>query len=407
MNEDLRKQLSDPQARQRHEAIVQLARAKDEDALPLLNTIAKTDPEPQLRQLAERAINHILNEFSSTISRKQPETPSQFPPFSNRDAENHLQQAYQQQKSGANANALQYLIKALELAPYLAGDFDVQELAHTLTGRDGILAVQMILDPRQRQELFTEKKDDNPPRNGLPKSPRSWIILLLTFIALGNLFLADGVEIINNALEDIELQKIKQSKYSINGDDYYLVLPEQMPQSGYPVLIALPDGREDTSAMLRYFADTTQELGVMLVVPDFIDYRYRTLNRNSEQLQAILNHIDDSFRIHHNGVVLFGYEDGAMVATYYANHHTDTIASVITSGGTYLYPPADESIRYVIMYGEDDELLHGATDNNVMFADVKDWSTPLNYLIIEKIGHEINSQQTDIALQVLKDSYFS
>lgn len=407
VNDSLREQLKSSQARLRHEAIVQLARAKDEDALPLLNEISKHDPEPSLRQLAERAINHILNEFSSTISRVQTEIPSDIPPFSNFEAEQHFQKAFQLKEQGANANALQYLIKALELSPDLMFDFDVQILAEALTGVNGAESAKLLTDPEKRRRFFTDKLDDDkkPPSGPLPNSPRSWIILALCLFTLGNLLLDDGMELINKALDDLEVQHLKQSMRTINGMDYFLVLPDTPPLAeGYPLLIALPDGKEDASAMLHHFAELSRKYGTILAVPDFRDYRFAWTQIHADNLHRIIADIQTSYPIDAQGAILFGYGDGATIASQYAGYFPENTAGVITSGGTYIYPPSHE-IPFILMFGEKDPLLQGVSDGDISFADISEWTVPLNYLTIEQVGHEINTQQTDITAQFILEVY--
>jgi|GEM_PF-2256179 len=407
MNETLRQQLKHPEARIRHQAIVKLARMKDDEVLPLLNDIAKNDPEPSLRQMAERAITHILNEYSSTISQiqKQESAPSDIPPFSNPKAEQHMQTAFRLQANGANANALQYLIKALDLAPLLAQDPDVQRLAGNLTGVDGKTAVTMLVDREQRQRFFD---DDNPPPSGnFPNSPSMWIIFMLFVVVMAQFFWSDGVQIINRALDELEVQQMKQSVRQVNGTDYYMITPDApAPSSGYPVLVAIPDGQEDATAMLQHFSDMAQQTGAILLVPDFLDYRFARVMKQSDVLDAMLADASQYTAVNPRGALFFGFGDGAMVATRYANIHPEQTVGVITSGGTFLYPPPTD-VPYTIIYGANDSLLRDITANDVPFADTADWSAPLTYLTVENIGHEINFQQVEITAQVLRDLYQS
>ena len=407
MNEQLRAQLKHSQARQRHAAIVQLARLKDEDVLPMLNEISKNDPEPELRQLAERAIVHILNEFSSTISRAQSteEPPlSEIPPFSNPEAEKYIQKAYALYEDGAVANALQYLIKALDITPQLVSDFDVQLLAENLTGIEGSIAAKMLTDREKRKHFFDAGL---PPSSSgtFPLSPSIFIIFALFMVVMSQFFLADGMEIINQALDELSVQQIKQAAQDINGTKYYMIAPDTPAMAdGYPVLIAIPDGQENTSAMLHHFANFANTYGTILLIPEFVDYRYALIENHTLALQAMITETSRNYRLDDTGIILFGFGNGATIATQYANSFPDQTAHVITSGGTFLYPPSGD-VSYTIIYGADDELLHGLTHSYAPFADLTEWKTPLNYLTIENIGHEINTQQIDITKQILLDVY--
>jgi len=404
VNEKLREQLKHPQARQRHEAIVQLARLKDEDIVPLLNDISKNDPEPKLRQLAERAVIHILNEFSSTISRVQAIEPplSKVPPYSNPEAEKYVQKSFQLYENGPLANALQYLIKALDITPMLINDFDVQLLAENLTGVEGVVAAKMLTDRKKRNQFFD---DDIRSSGNFPLRPSSFIVFLLFLVVMSQFFLADGVEMINKALGELSVQQIKQSAKQVNGTDYYVVAPDTVAMDGgYPILIAIPDGQENSSAMLHHFSDFANTYGTILLIPEFTDYRFARIEHHTSTLQAMIAETSRTYRLDEAGAVLFGFGDGATIATQYANHYPDQSAHVITSGGTFLYPPSGD-VSYTVVYGAEDELIQGLTDSYAPFADLTEWDTPLNYLMIEHIGHEINTQQIDITKQVLLDVY--
>ena len=118
----------------------------------------------------------------------------------------------------------------------------------------------------------------------------------------------------------------------------------------------------------------------------------------------MIDAVAGDYQLDDAGAVLFGFGGGATVATQYANTYPERSAHVITSGGTFLYPPSDE-VSYTIIYGANDELLRGIANNYAPFADLSQWKTPLNYLTIENVGHEINIQQIDITKQILLDVY--
>jgi predicted esterase len=187
--------------------------------------------------------------------------------------------------------------------------------------------------------------------------------------------------------------------------NYYVVAPEsEVIVGGYPMLIAVPDEQENTSVMLHHFSDITNDYGVILLIPEFTDYRFSQVKHQIATLQAMVDELASNYKLDDAGVMLFGFGDGAMIATQYANTYPEQTAHVITSGGTFLYPPSDD-VPYTIIYGAEDDLLRGLTDNYAPFADLSEWKIPLNYLTIENIGHEINIQQIDITKQILLDVY--
>ena len=156
--------------------------------------------------------------------------------------------------------------------------------------------------------------------------------------------------------------------------------------------------------MLRHFSELANTYGAILLIPEFMDYRFARIEHDTSIVQAMIDETAETYQLDDTGVVLFGFGDGATIATQYANSYPEQTAHVITSGGTFLYPPVDD-VTYTIIYGVHDQLLNGLTSDYAPFADLTEWKTPLNYLMIDSIGHEINPQQIDITKQMLLDIY--
>ena len=88
--------------------------------------------------------------------------------------------------------------------------------------------------------------------------------------------------------------------------------------------------------------------GTILLIPEFTDYRFARIEHHTTALQAMITETSRNYKLDQAGVILFGFGDGATIATQYANRFPDQTAHVITSGGTFLYPPSG-NVSYTVV----------------------------------------------------------
>jgi hypothetical protein len=194
---------SDPELRR--EAIVALGRSKNPDALHYLAAIFRTDPEPELRELARKAGAYIQQQQNAAPTPPPPAQTNQSaarrravireiaptdeddaPPRdserggslldepaqektqrgpqrgreynvskANRDTARKLVDAAMTLNlNGDNAKALKSLTQALRTDPNLINDNFFNSLAATITGKEGDEAIQVIVDGDQRAQAM-------------------------------------------------------------------------------------------------------------------------------------------------------------------------------------------------------------------------------------------------------------
>lgn len=207
-------QLQSPDPQQRRQAIIALGKSKDPAALKHLAQIFRNDPEPELRDLAKRAGQHIrqavnavdpmrpplsvpsapppptapaeshpsvihligepedeppmdaithsypLEPLYTETEEEPPRESTYVPPVQGRDyevtrenrerAKSYVEEALSMNMRGDNAKAMKMLAQALTFNPNLINDGYYMSLAATITGLEGDGAIQMIVDSNQR-----------------------------------------------------------------------------------------------------------------------------------------------------------------------------------------------------------------------------------------------------------------
>jgi tetratricopeptide (TPR) repeat protein len=177
MLEDTIPQLHSSDPGQRRAAIIALANSRDPAALKPLATVYRTDPDPELRELALKAGRYIRQSASEDAPPAQTSAgmPVQadgavaadlnvaaqaVPPkqaVSARDAElakNYLDAATTYHIEGDKARAIENLGKALSLNPDLRKDSFTANLIMMLTGRSVQDAMPILIHPDRRAELI-------------------------------------------------------------------------------------------------------------------------------------------------------------------------------------------------------------------------------------------------------------
>src|SRR5690606_11857173 len=127
-------------------------------------------------------------------------------------------------------------------------------------------------------------------------------------IVMSQFFLADGIEFMNQAFDEFGVQQLKQSARQVNGINYYVIAPDTRSSDGtYPLLIALPDGQENSSAMLRHFTAIAHAYDVTLLIPDFTSYLFTEVDAETATLHEMIKQVADVYPLSEKGVTLFGF----------------------------------------------------------------------------------------------------
>lgn len=211
-------QLQSPDPQQRRQAIIALGRSRDRAALKHLAQIFRNDPEPDLRDLARRAGQHIrqavnpidakppapapsapppaptssrssvihlinepedepsLDSVTNTyeplypeVAEEPPRESAYVPPVQGRDyevsrenrerAKQYVEEALSMNMRGDNAKGMKLLAQGLAVNPNLINDGYFMSIAASVTGLEGDGAIQMIVDSNQRASFVKAQQE--------------------------------------------------------------------------------------------------------------------------------------------------------------------------------------------------------------------------------------------------------
>jgi pimeloyl-ACP methyl ester carboxylesterase len=119
------------------------------------------------------------------------------------------------------------------------------------------------------------------------------------------------------------------------GVEFILRLPEEyQPGRSYPLLILLPDPRDDKvpDYMLDRFADLPTRLGYIVAVPQWWDPLKNKYEYSKEEHAAVLKlmrHLRRTYQVDSDRVFLWGNGEGASMALDMGGSHPDLFAGVV------------------------------------------------------------------------------
>lgn len=168
MIDELLRQLQDPDPAERRSAIIALANTKNPAALKPLAQVYRSDPDPDLRELALKA-GRYLHQQSQPVEAAESDyaapagtadnsagsdaaqQPRQSTPRKRQSARNHLDAAIGFHTQGLTTRAIESLGKALTNDPDLIKDSLVSNLALTLVQRPLKDALPILTQPKLRE----------------------------------------------------------------------------------------------------------------------------------------------------------------------------------------------------------------------------------------------------------------
>jgi hypothetical protein len=162
MVQDWKKQLQSKDPKIRAAAVREIALSENQNLIPALIEIVENDPDPRLREYAQKAAKHLYASRVKTDTDKAPTptpspeqaeeaTPADIPTskVSQKDRETahaKVQRALTYHMYGQTQKAIKTLIQAVEKDPTLKEDDYTKNVAAELTGQPANLAIQALKD---------------------------------------------------------------------------------------------------------------------------------------------------------------------------------------------------------------------------------------------------------------------
>lgn len=371
---------------QRRKWIRHLARRGDHEAIEELRYLAAHDPVLALRQLAQKGLRYI---------RFQQQLHSPYHP----QAEKHLLAAYRHQLNGQRAEAIQYLSKAIFTDARLCEDQAVQQLADELIGVEN--SIHQITTPAQLNQIIEAISAPAKVVHSV-NIPGALITLVFVCVYFVGYVLAN-YESSYSVIGQLHISQYRTEIRRLSPEiNYHLFYTDgAVPSGGYSVLVLLHEDGAEPDHLMRLFAQSARQNRLIIVAPEFNEYRYPYEQEVLPHLDKIITQVSETFPVNTSGAVLFGFKEGGEIATLYAQEYPNKLAGLVASSAPYIYPSPHPDLPFEIVYGYDDPLLPHYHDDEVVFTDMTQWDFPMNYLVVEGIGREVEQQQINLTVEMI------
>lgn len=168
------KQLKSSSARQRYEAIKQIARAKDDSSstLRLLTDMARNDPDPQVQAVAQKAVNYLKGVSARSETAAGGEGGSYLDYEGGKEkpkkreltegdlalAKSLVEEGLSYQMSGEINKSLKSLSRALAINPNLREDPYFRSVLDSTTGLAGEESLELLANQTERRNIATAER---------------------------------------------------------------------------------------------------------------------------------------------------------------------------------------------------------------------------------------------------------
>lgn len=313
MNEKITAALKSNNSLVRRQAIMALSRTTSEDAIRLLASVYRNDPESDLREMAKDAAKQIrerLNEKELKAQQKDPSLPQRPPPARKLEGAEKRRVEKAEEERSANFNLLIFGAIVLILGGVV--------VAILLGGN-----IARISD--QNQALAQVE-------NALP--------------------FVEGRTPFGSSLEG------KIYRYASSGANFILLEPKGAPpQQGWTLLAGVYDGKPEN--VIGGLARRASTENVMLLVPIYSTNDFGTM---ANELAFALDVVKRNYPVYRNTQTLYGFGVGAEFASQFVVWYpTEFAVASVGNGTSYTPPDLQTGARYIVFAGQNDEVSARAT----------------------------------------------
>lgn len=316
-----------------------------------------------------------------------------------RRAQSHIDAAIGCHVAGNKARAIKELMSALHLNPNLVDDAVFTNLAGQVLGTTPFEALLILQDSEQLKTVVASAPTVRP-KTVKKSSVRPFsLILLVTFtvilIGLSVWFVESGL--LDRYRHAYELRKMKDNIETLNGLDYYLIVPDgAVPADGWAVIVALHGyGGSGDSMLHPEILDIAEQEGAILIAPTMTTYgepaRKLTNLDLQHRLNAILDRTADSYQVNSRGAVLYGFSRGGMFSTEFLANYSHRIYAIVAEGAPEIIVPGGGTFVHpcVFLYGEQD----GLQDfTYTQIQSLQQIGFPVTFEIVPNVGHSMTGR---------------
>ncbi|QPC82783.1 hypothetical protein G4Y79_24375 [Phototrophicus methaneseepsis] len=394
MNAEIVALIKSKDSERRKQGIMQAGRSKDPAYIPLLAKLVQIEPDLALRAFEEKTIAYL--EHCAQVAQQATSRVA-------------VQAAGAQQGQTGHNSTLKPLPKKQIVQPITPKSSTGQAKAGATKNTQPRQRGQRTAPDLNLTKIMREKEERKAYRkrqNKLALIGFTIVLLIAAFFIVfprfvrsrsvlsGRMQLADRLNLEGHAPSFLlgGTYRDEMSNYM----SYTVFEPYgPTPPGGWPVVVAVHGWGQDAFDIAAAHYSWTQEDGVLLVVPQFVNER--VLSNDHEpainHMNVMLETIEKYYDINVNAYVIYGFSWGASLTYDYTSRYPLMFGGAVCANMYYTtLPPTVSEVKYALFAGEDEDIISEVVRQ--VAGAMERRGTPLWYWeITNNRGHEIASIQ--------------
>lgn len=359
---------------QRRKGILAAGKSGDAVYLKTLNHLIYTDDSADLRELAQKASQHIRakgGDTSAPASASRRSAPKVARP-----------PAVTRQPEPANVPPASAEPKQPRKSRYSVGRLIPFVLFVVVVMGAGALFLWLAAGDSVSRQLYLDSL--NTRMGNAPSLPR------------------DGTRAAN-----VLNGQLFRSQTSPNAEFFIQEPTGTMPAGGWPIVMCVAGGTPRSESCFGWMGERAANEKVLFISPSF----YMTTAGGEgwsasiagEDTRIFLNDLDAYYLINWRHSVMYGFSAGASFTAYYTGIYTLDFAGAVLGGfpGYEALPPTDSPVRYGVITGEFDSRL---TIANEFTAEMAGRGTPVwREETVSGAGHDVTIADIDMIFDLMRE----
>lgn len=185
--------------------------------------------------------------------------------------------------------------------------------------------------------------------------------------------------------------------------DFFVQEPEgQTPENGWPMVMCVHGSGGTANDCFRWMGERAAREKVVFIVPTFFGdsgFAYESAARDT---RTFLSRIEDYYRVNWTHTVIVGFSGGAMFASIYSADYAADFAGVVLGNlPAYKMPPFDSTVRYGVIVGDQDALL---PQSRAFISEMVQRGTPVwRSEILPNVGHTVTLTHVDMTFDLVQE----
>jgi predicted esterase len=177
----------------------------------------------------------------------------------------------------------------------------------------------------------------------------------------------------------------------------------KMPEGGWSMVACIHGTNGNAMNCFNWMGDRAYYEGVIFIAPTYSGegqgFQY---TQAAKDMRIILDRVEDYYQINWAHTVIYGFSGGGMFASYYtANYPHDFAGAVFGSAPQYKLPRTDSPVKVAVVIGDSDGNLPYTSD---YVTQMERRGTPVwRSLMLPNVGHNVTLDHVELTFVLLEE----